>query len=298
MHKSLLLFLIISQICFSQTLTSIPFTVENNCIYFHCKINETDSLKLLFDTGADGSVINENALKKISLKIDGEAENIGSNGKNIVKTSSNNIICLGSIVKRNVEFSIIQFNTDKFDGIIGTNLMMDNIIEIDYNKNIINFYSINDKTINLKNYTKNKLIISKEYPTLIKASLVIDGKKYKGIFGLDTGADDILTISEPFQRENKLVEKLPKMGSVTATGSNNVSYKMDILLCPEITIGKRCFYRIPITISNSSEGIDASKNIAGFFGNLFLQKHNIIIDYSNKKIYFKVNNNLYKDFYQ
>lgn len=108
----------------------------------------------------------------------------------------------------------------------------------------------------------------------------------------------MLTVAAPYQRKHKQLGKMPKMGTAQATGSNNVPYQMDILLCPEILFGKRHFYRIPVTISNATEGVDASPYIAGFFGNLFLQKHNMVIDYPNRRLYLKLNHNLYKDYYE
>ncbi|UEQ77635.1 aspartyl protease family protein [Chryseobacterium arthrosphaerae] len=76
----------------------IPFSLENNSIYIHCKVNNSDQLKFLFDTGADGSVINTGSKKDINLKIDGTSANKGSNGINMVEYSSHNIIQYSSVI--------------------------------------------------------------------------------------------------------------------------------------------------------------------------------------------------------
>ncbi|OCA71060.1 hypothetical protein BBH99_13820 [Chryseobacterium contaminans] len=44
--------------------TLIPFSLENNSVYIQGKVNAVDNVKFLFDTGADGSVINTNSKKK------------------------------------------------------------------------------------------------------------------------------------------------------------------------------------------------------------------------------------------
>src|SRR5690554_665477 len=128
-----ILFIFVSTPVLAQSapFTSLPFTVENNRMYFYCKVNETDSIKFLFDTGASGSVINEHSLKKINLNINGKSLNRGSTGFNEVESSSGNQIKIGSILKSDISFTIISLGTDKYDGIFGTDLMEGYIIEID-----------------------------------------------------------------------------------------------------------------------------------------------------------------------
>lgn len=294
-----ILLVVISTICFSQSkqIASLPFTVEKNCLYFYTKVNKTDSIKFLFDTGADGSVINKQSLDKLPLKLDGKSLNQGSNGSNEVQSSSENEITIGSITKKDVTFTVIPYETNIFDGIFGTNLMQDYIIEIDYNKQLLNFYSKDDNTIDYKNYAKLKLY-TKDYPTIIKSSVIVDGKKYKGLFGLDTGADDALTLASPFTKKNDFINKLPQIGSAGFQGSDGSEYEMPIVLLPEIQFAGKHLYHLPIALSNATEGIDASEELAGFFGNAFLKKFNIILDYGNKNIYIKLNKNLYKEYYE
>lgn len=285
-----------SVIAQSKPIESIAFTVETNHIYVSVKVNDVDSLKFMFDTGADGSVINEESINKLKLIISGKSTNMGSNGTNEVAESSNNEMTFGSIHKSGISFSIIPFGTDEFDGVIGTDIMKGHIIEIDYHKQVINFYNENDKNINYVGYTKLKMYTD-IYPTYIKSSLTIKGKKYKGFFGLDTGADDALTLTSPFAKNNNFSDKMTKTGSVHAQGSDGSEYEMSIVLCPELEFAEKHFYRIPICLSTATEGIDASDKLAGFYGNSFLKKFNIMIDYKNEFIYFRLNENLYAPFY-
>lgn len=300
MKRTFIFFLVvISQFSFAQSnpIASLPFTVEKNCIYFYAKVNEADSIKFLFDTGADGSVINKQSLNKLQLKLDGKSLNQGSNGTNEVESSTKNEITIGNIIKKDVLITIIPFETNIFDGIFGTNLMKGHIIEIDYNKQVLNFYSKDDKSIDYKNYTKLKLH-TKGYPTIVKSSMIVNGKKYSCFFGLDTGADDALTLASPFAKKNDFLNKLPKIGSAGFQGSDGSEYEMPIVLLTEIILAEKHLYRLPIALSNATEGIDASEELAGFFGNAFLKKFNLILDYDNQTIYFKINKNLYKEYYE
>ena len=72
--------------------------------------------------------------------------------------------------------TIIPFGTDAFDGVIGTDIMKGHIIEIEYHKQVLNFYDKNDKNINYNDYTKLKMFTD-NYPTYIKSTLLIKGKR-------------------------------------------------------------------------------------------------------------------------
>lgn len=290
---------ILCQVCVAQSkpIASLPFTVEKNCIYFYAKVNKTDSIKFLFDTGADGSVINKQSLNKLQLNLDGKSLNQGSNGTNEVVSSSKNEITIGNITKKDVMLTVIPYETNNFDGVFGTNLMEGYIIEIDYDKKVMNFYAKDEGSVDYKNYVKMKLH-SKGYPTTVKSSIIVNGKKYTGFFGLDTGADDALTLASPFAKKNDFLNKLPKIGSAGFQGSDGSEYEMPIVLLTEIIFAGKHLYRLPVSLSNAKEGIDATEQLAGFFGNAFLKKFNLILDYDNRTIYFKLNKNLYKEYYE
>ena len=283
--------------CQSKPVAVIPFTIEQNVIYIYCKVNQTDSLKFMFDTGADGSVINTGSKRKPDIKINSKSINRGANGSNEVELSTGNIVKFGTIERNMVSLTLIDFDTDAFDGIIGTDLMMGNIFEIDYNTNEIRFFKHDDPSISYERYDKMKLHMVDNYPA-VETKLIIGGKEYKGLFGLDSGADDLLTIAAPYAKKQKLKDKMRNIGSATARGSDGSESVRPIVLCPMINFSGKYLYNIPISLSNSKEGIDSTEKMAGFFGNNFLKRFNVIFDFKNQLIYFKLNKNLYFDMYE
>lgn len=272
----------------------IPFRVENNCMYIYCKVNDTDSLKFLFDTGANGSVINSQS-GKVSLPVSGESLNTGSNGNNVVEQSIGNRVQFGGIERTNASFTLIAFGTDRFDGVFGTDLMKGNILEIDYHRLEIRLYNENDRDIDLKGYEKMTLHMVDDYPA-VESRFYVNGKRYKGLFGLDSGADDALTIAAPFAKASQLSGNMEQIAAASFQGSDGSIYEMPIVRCPAIRLGENYLYRIPAALSNATEGIDATEKMAGFFGNNFLKRFNILIDFRKNAIYFKLNDNLYTPF--
>ncbi|KPE50783.1 retropepsin-like aspartic protease [Chryseobacterium indologenes] len=271
----------------------IPFSLEDHSIYIYCKVNKTDSIKFLFDTGASNSVINSNAWKKPALIIDGKSVNQGSNGTNTVEHSSHNTIQFGTLEKKDVLLTLIPYETNHFDGVFGTDLMQGKIIEIDYHKNEIRFHDENSRTIDFTGYEKMKLHLVDDYPA-VESSFIVNAKEYSGLFGLDSGADDALTIASPFARKHTLAASMKRIGKATAQGSDGSVYEMPVVLCPSLKFAQKFLYNLPVTLSNSKEGIDSTEKMAGFFGNKFLKRFNTIIDFKRQLIYFKLNKHLYE----
>lgn len=271
----------------------IPFSLEDHSIYIYCKVNKTDSIKFLFDTGASNSVINSNAWKKPALIIDGKSVNQGSNGTNTVEHSSHNTIQFGTLEKKDVLLTLIPYETNHFDGVFGTDLMQGKIIEIDYHKNEIRFHDENSRTIDFTGYEKMKLHLVDDYPA-VESSFTVNAKEYSGLFGLDSGADDALTIASPFARKHALTASMKRIGKATAQGSDGSVYEMPVVLCPSLKFAQKFLYNLPVTLSNSKEGIDSTEKMAGFFGNKFLKRFNTIIDFKRQLIYFKLNKHLYE----
>ena len=295
-YKTLLVFFLLNTLLFSQStaVTILPFTLENNGIYFYCKVNDTDSLRFLFDTGANVTVINLSS-DKIKLTSDGKKMNTGSNGENEVDQSFGNTINFGEIKRTDVPITIIPYGITDFDGVFGANLMQDHVIEIDYSKNELRFYDPAIYQNSLDSYDKVKIHLINDYPT-IQSEIVINKKKYKGYFGLDTGASDVLTVASPFSQRNHFEQKMQGIGKAISSGSDGSTYENPMVMMPELNFAQKNFYRIPILLSTSESGIDASTEMAGFFGNCFLKRFDTVIDFKNGYIYFKPNDLLYSGF--
>nr|WP_294861287.1 retropepsin-like aspartic protease [uncultured Fluviicola sp.] len=283
---------------FSQGKSSweIPFQLENNCIYIYCKVNETDSVRFLFDTGADGSVINSDSDKQLHLKIDGKSVNRGSNGSDTVFQSTGNRVVFDGLEQTDIPFTLISFGTNSLDGVFGTDLMKNYIIEINYDRKNLKFSKKDHFKTDLRSYDKIRIHYVASYPS-IKCNLVIQGKRYSGLFGLDSGADDALTIASPYGAKNEFKQKTQQIASSVFQGSDGSTYEMSIVEAPELQVGKKVFYRIPMNLSNAKEGIDATEDMAGFFGNNFLKRFNVVLDLGKGFIYLKPNANLYVPFF-
>jgi len=286
----------------NKPIDKIPFELtDNNEIFIKCKVNETDSLTFLFDTGANGTVINSYILgKKINLNLDKEIENNGANGIHMVKISSTNTLQFGNLKKENLDLLTIDYGADQFDGVFGTNLIDKYIIEIDYDKKELRLYEPSNYVYPEKNtsYRKFKMgTLNNGGLYTIKASIKLNGKKHKGDFVLDTGADGVMSLSQPFVEKYSFDKKLTTVAKATSTGSEGISVESPIVVLPELQLNELHFYNVPSVLYTSGKGESLKTDRAGLFGNSFLKRFNIILDIPNMQIFLKPNNLLHSPYY-
>jgi hypothetical protein len=277
-----------------KTLTdTIPFTIgKDNRIYIKGKINNSDSLNIIFDTGANAFAITSAIIgEKVEMKMDGETLNHGSDGSSIKQTSSKNLIKVGNLIWNDVTFSAIDYNGLNFDVVMGWVAFGGKTVEINYDKKII---VIHEKLENIPlDYKKIETAMIKGIP-YIRATMTANNKDYSGWFEFDTGASRSLYLSQKFtQTTNIDYKNLEFIGTSGSSGSKGVIFKRNIYKLPKLKIGELETYQIPISIAEQDpEGIDFND----LLGNDLLKRFNAIIDFENFQIYLKPNELLHSEY--
>ena len=269
--------------------TAIPFKLANNTILITCRVNNSADLTFLFDTGADGMVINKLSLDKLNLTFDTTGLNKGNAGTDTVRVSNNNMLSFGSLSEINVSFVEIGYQNSNFDGVFGSNIMRKYVIEIDYEKKLMKFFDPKTYRSKLSGYQKLRLKNLSGLYT-VKSSVVIDKRRFRGNFEIDTGGDNALMITTPFNKKYQFDQQLKKIAQSTAIGSDGKEVVEPMVLMPKIKIGEMMFYQIPVDLSFSLDGVSASERMAGIFGLNFLKRFNTVLDLANEHIYLKPNN--------
>jgi len=290
----------IALLSFAQNvpLATVPFDLRaDNRIYLKCLVNASDTLIFMFDTGAETMVINKDVQgKKLAMSFNGEVDNIGTNGTSKVPLSAKNQLSFGGITANNVSFISVPYGESGFDGVLGSTFMSRYIIEINYKKRKMAFYDRSSYKYNNEEYEKLNIKFYKKIP-LISASVIVNSKKYKGKYEMDTGSDGGLMLSSPFTDKNDLTHQLKTVAHATAAGSDGTKIISPIVVLPEIEVANKHFYVIPVTLSAAKSGIAADENLSGMLGNGFLKRFDMIIDMAGNKIYLKPNNLMHTPYY-
>lgn len=274
----------------NQVTDTIPFTIgKDNRIYLKGKVNNSDSLDFLFDTGANSCVITSSLInKKVAVNIDGSQENGSTDGNALVKKSSKNIINIGNLLWNDVPLLSIDYTNRPFDLVLGWVAFEDKIIEINYDKNIL----IIHPNLPLVNWEYSKLqidFLDRGVPH-INCKIILDGKESNAWYTFDSGSNAELIVGQKFAQTNLLYNSLKVVGKTTSVGSTGNKIVNDKVIVPKLRIGDYEMYQIPMSIKQKDpEGVVHHENI----GNNILKRFNVIIDMKNKFIYLKPNRLFY-----
>lgn len=273
----------------NQVTDTIPFTLgKDNRIHIKGKINNSDTLDFLFDTGANSCVITSSIInQKVNLTIDGSAENGGADGKAVVGTSSKNTIEINDLKWENVSILSIDYQKPSFDAVLGWIAFENKIIEIDYEKNVMIIHQSLPQLSSEYSKLEFKLIEGLPY---VKLKLIINGKESETWFDYDTGSDGMLVVGQKFAKENFFNNELKQIGTTTSVGSTGKEIISKIVMLPKMKIGDFEMYQIPLNIQQQEiENVGYNENI----GNKILKRFNTVIDFKNNYIYLKPNNLFY-----
>jgi hypothetical protein len=274
---------------------TIPFTLGwNNSIKIKGKINNSDLLDLIFDTGANGCVLSSDATSKnLNIKIDGDIQGFGLGGPSNDKISKTNKLEISGLTWDSVSMSVKYQGKPNADGVIGYNVFDGKVVEIDYDKEIMIIHPELPGKLNA--YTSYPLKFRRGL-SFIELNLNNGNNTIKGLFDFDTGSSSTLFLNNSFSAHHKLHSSLKKIGSDNIKGSGPNKVKIDYLVIPKLSIGGIELSDIKIDAENSDAETGTPFNIVG---NDILKRFNIIVDYQNDVVYLKPNNlvgNMY--FYQ
>lgn len=277
------LFIVTQVSSFAQD--TIPFVLgKNNKIYIKVKVNNSEELNFMFDTGADENAIKKSVLdKKVALKINGKDMNVGVGGTHEVETSLDNTIQINTINSTHQRLVVLDYEDDFEDGILGWTFFENKVVNINYGikKMIIHdqLPEIPKEYIQLKCKKINNLFY-------MPLTLVVDGKKMTDWYELDTGCDSSIMISNLLATQRNLIGKMTLIGSSITRGSDGHEIENEMVLLDEIRMKKYRFFRIPINVA-VTPSTEANNDL---LGNNFLKRFHIFLDFKNNTIYLKVNN--------
>ncbi|MDR7211481.1 hypothetical protein [Flavobacterium piscis] len=291
--KAILSLLFILSTSISNAQEVIPFKLgDDNRIYIKGLINQSDTLNLVFDLGANITVINKTKMeaKNVNIKFDTIVANTGGNGVSTEGKSFNNLVKIGKQDYPGKDVLGISYpESEILDGLIGWNFFEDKIVEIDFeSKELL----ISDNLPKYsERYSKSKLKFINGVP-YIKTILYKGKKKVKIWSMLDTGYNSNLKVYYSFAINNKLSNEYQIIGESTSFGTDGTVAKSDYVLIPRIEIGGFEIYNMPADLMKTK----VDSNIPALFGGNLLKRFHIILDFKNKQVYLMPNRNINSEF--
>lgn len=261
---------------------SVEIPISNQ-IYVQARLNNSEPMWFILDTGATWSILDVDKAKELNIKSEGGRTLDLGQTYTVTTTFATNASLDISGVK--IPVSVLAVMPAKFRhapqivGLIGSDLFKRFVVKIDYiSKSIELFepknylYAGTGETLPIEiieeipHVTVN---ISKGNVSSLKTTLLVD-----------TGAAQTVMLYAPFVEKQKLLESTEGTIKLRAggLGGGDFNYKVR---AKAVKIGNVSFDN---PLINFSTGRGAADRRDGILGNGFLDRFNVIVDYSRKRV--------------
>ncbi|HAS44119.1 MAG TPA: hypothetical protein DCS93_26815 [Microscillaceae bacterium] len=277
----------------SQPIVEVPFEMQHQHMFFQMKINNSRPLNFVFDTGAGMAVLNPATAKELGINATGNLSVRGVGGMVRAPRYASLALSVGKISLRAnaVGFSVIHLEHKigkKIDGIIGADLLMRYVTQIDYDQKMLRFFDFEG----FKYTGKGKKMRLKMMGSLATCPLTVqlpNGEKHTEDFLIDTGAGVCLGFTTSFSNTHQLTSKFAKKYRFYTSGATTNKTYLEAAKLPKLTLGGFAFQNIPVSISNTRRGVLGTYQNGGILGNRILKRFNITFNYDRRRAYWEPN---------
>ena len=272
----------------------VPFTFEYNLIVLQVRVNNSQPMKFLFDTGAGISVLNVSKARGLNLKkADSlKADGVGGSVEGYLAKGAS--LSVAGVTVYNQPMAILPFDfpceAADVAGIIGYDFINSFVVEIDYGA----------KTLTLSDPLRYEysgrgdlipLTISGNTPRIRAQLTVPHGPTLDGLFELDTGSDGVLRINFPFVKKHGLLQSLPKQFDSAHRGVGGEIKTVDVRM-HDFQLGRYVIPDLLVALSRDTEGSEPEDPNDGPLGNEILRRFRIVLDYSRRRMMLEPNQHL------
>ncbi len=295
-----LIFLLLTVLCqvfysvaFSQPnpVTVVPFVLNNDHIIIKVRLNGSDPINFLFDTGAGGTLITKHLADSLGFEVSVKRKNVGVSGAHevgVIKGAKLDVkdMDLGNItlLRTNTSFEEMD-NGQKIHGIIGYPMLSKYVIEVDYDNSELKIYnqgSFND----FSSGSALPIRLDLNFPVVVATVETYNGAKIEGNFIVDTGARADIIISNPTVIEFDMAENVGKYYTLRKKiGSSQRRTKLRYGRLKTVDFGGYLFTDTPVILSSDTKGVLSLPQLNGIIGNRLLQYFRVIFDYHNRYLY-------------
>jgi len=280
-----------------KTEVVIPFELISRHIFLKIRVNNSDPLWFIFDTGDKFAIIDLERAKSLGLNLQGQI-NVGGAGPGMLKGSyvngaSFSIPGLDGFTQP-VTLALPldglkpNFGHD-IDGIVGSEFIKQFVLEVDYPAGLIRLHDKQKFSYSGTGEIIPMHLNAGGHP-IIPGEVVLQGRDpIKAEFVIDLGSSASLALSRPFVEEQHLPDSSQKTIRMMGAGGTGGEITGRIGRISGLKIGKFMIDN-PITMfSEDRQGAFASSAIQGNIGQQIMCKFKILLDYDHNRIILEPN---------
>src|SRR5215510_1446927 len=281
----------------------LPFESYHGLIFLTTRVNGSDPLSFIFDTGASLTVINESRAAALGLTLRDKRKIAGHDGG---EGSMNFAFAKGVAIDLGDErFAPDQVGVTSFalaekflghpmDGVLGIDFISRYVVEIDYAGKTLTLYEPKAYRAGRADVTAETLPLKMidGYPC-VSARLKLPGREALDlVFGIDTGGGGgSMGLNSPLVTRRKLIESMPTVVPGFAAG---VSGESPVVTgrAESLTLGRVAILNPTVGFSQATKGAHSWAYFDGFLGSEIWRRFRVTLDYSRKQMRLETNDSL------
>ena len=280
---------------FPDGIARIPFDLRGNHIYLRGRVNDSDSLWIVFDTGASANVIDADVAKRLGLESDGVGRSQGAGG--IVESGhipSVTIrlpgLTLSGAPIASMSLSAFERQTGRpMQVIIGHPLLERCVVKVDYAARMLEIAPA--EAFDYKGTgAVLPLTFDRNLPYVTAKVTLPGGKPLKGRFVIDSGSSQALILSPRLIRDERVQEVIGKTIEARGRGvGGQVPSRMGRVQRLEFAgvAFERPTTMLPVP-DNAHIGAQ-KREMLGNIGGEILRRFTVIYDYQRRRMILEPN---------
>jgi len=285
----------------SQSTVTIPVEITSyGGIVLQTRVNNSQPMSFYLDSGASSPlVINTSKARELGLKLQGRFTGGGGAGPNSYEFSETSGLTIAldqrTFTDQSATVLSLRLVEEQFgrtvDGLVGVDLFLNNVVEIDYNGKALRLYD--PQSYVYSGAGESVPLRLRDHHLFVPAIIDIPGRgKLTGQFLVDTGGCMMTAIlTAPFAQKNNLPSSGQKTivdQSVAGLGGNT---QLLVSRADHFKIGSSVLPSPLIYISQDKGGVLANPEYHGLLGTEILRKFKVIFDYSKRRLILERNVN-------
>ncbi len=278
----------------------IPFEMAGSYIVLKAKVNGSNPLNFILDTGVRNTIItsiNPDDSISVSYADLQEVRGLGFGADIKAYMSYKNSIEIGRLKLDNRNLMVLEndiFNLSRYtgmviNGIIGVDLLRDHVVYINYSNHRMMFYQSENFSA-LKGFGQMPMIVEGQKMYIQLSVLETDSARRSIKMLIDTGAQ----LNAWFQTLTNKAINIPEK-SIHGRIGEGLSGEITgyYARVPQICISNFCVKNPVVAFPDSSTiaALVGNTDRDGTIGSQLLSRFNLIIDFAGRKFYFKPNHN-------
>jgi len=268
-----------------QSASRIPFERVGNFVYLRARVNDSEPLWFLLDTGATASYFDTERAKTLGLGQDNFAKGVSLDFPGVKLLNQ-------KFLPQPLGFGI--YNGHAIDGLLGYDFISRFVIEIDYVNNTVSLHEPKSYKYSGSGEVVPLTLLEDDSGgkvPLVQVKIMQQGRAVvEGKFIADIAVRTAVNFNTPFVDANKLLQSAQQTIQVPLGGGAMVrESKQSIGRVPNIQFGRFTFKKPVAIFFQDKQGVVANSEFDGFIGGEIFRRFKVIFDYSRRQMILEPN---------